>query len=486
MGDLTAGPAWSGWGADLQNSRFQPAKEAGLTANKVYRLNLKWAFGIPDAKSVIGQPMIAGGRVYISGDNHKIYSLDALTGCTYWSFTAEADTRNSPTIGPAPGRPGRSVLYFGDLKGKVYALDAANGEVLWKTSVDLHPRARITASPKLYEDRLYVGVSSLEEVGSSGPDYECCTFRGSVAALDIATGHEVWRTSVIPETLRPTRKNSAGTQLWGPAGGGVWNSPTIDVKRHVLYVGTGDAYTEPAGKYTDAILALDLDSGKIQWSVQDLGRDAWLVGCDVTPKPENCPKDLGPDYDFGASPILRDLPDGRSVLLAAQKSGMVWAHDPDRKGAVLWKVQTAEKPPAASGQLVWGGAADDQYAYFGLASGGVVALSLTTGERQWYASLPTAPGRKRGHEAALTVIPGLVFSNGWDGHVRAISSSDGRVLWGFDTMTPFDTVNEVEAKGGSMGGPGPVVAGGMLFVGSGYVGVQNGVPGNVLLAFSEK
>jgi polyvinyl alcohol dehydrogenase (cytochrome) len=483
-GDLTAGPAWSGWGVDIQNSRFQPAKDAGLSPDQVPRLKLKWAFGIPGAKAVIGQPVIAGGRVYISGDNSKIYSLDAATGCLYWSFTAQADTRNSPTIGPAPGRPGRSSLYFGDMRGNLYAVDAANGELLWKTSADPHPKKRITASPKLYEGRLYIGVSSFEEVGSADPDYPCCTFRGSVIALDAATGKQIWKTFIIPEAAKPTRKNSKGTQLWGPAGGGVWNSPTIDVKRHALYVGTGDAYTDPAPKNTDAVMALDLKTGRILWSVQDLGSDAWIVGCGAAPRPENCPKDLGPDYDFGASPILRDLPNGHSVLIAAQKSGMVWAHDPDHKGAVLWKMQTAEKDPPATGQLVWGGAADDQNAFFGLASGGVVALSLAAGERKWYAPLDTPSGRKRGHESALSLIPGVAFSDGWDGHIRALSTSDGRIMWDYDTVQPFKTVNGVEAKGGSMGGPGPVVAGGMLLVGSGFIGVQSGLPGNVLLAFT--
>src|SRR5690348_429230 len=215
-GDPAAGPAWSGWGVDIQNSRFQTAHDAGLTADQAAHLKLKWAFGIPDAKAVIGQPMIAGGRVYISGDNGKIYSLDAATGCEYWSFRAETDTRNSPTIGPATGSTARSVLYFADLKANVYALNAANGELLWKANVETHPRARITASPKLYEGRLYVGVSSAEEVGSTRPDYQCCTFRGSVVALDAATGSQVWKTYIIPEEPKPTHKNSAGTQLWGP------------------------------------------------------------------------------------------------------------------------------------------------------------------------------------------------------------------------------------------------------------------------------
>ncbi len=483
LGDLSAAPAWNGWGADLQNTRFQPAKDAGLTADHVPALKLKWAFGIPDAKSVIGQPTVAGGRVFISGDTGTIYSLDFATGCQHWSFKAEADIRNAATVAPVPGRPGRNSLYFGDLKGNLYSVDAANGELLWKVAADTHPKARISSSPKLYEGRLYVGVSSLEEVGSSDPGYQCCTFRGSVVALDAATGKQIWKTYTISEPAKPTRKNSKGTQLWGPAGGGVWNSPTIDPKRHALYVGTGDAYTEPAAKGTDSILALDLNTGKVLWSVQDLGGDAWLVGCDATPRPENCPKNLGPDFDFGASPILRDLPNGHSILVAGQKSGLVWGHDPDRKGAVVWKVNTADKKPSFAGQIVWGGAADDDAAYFGLSSGGVIAIRLADGTRKWFAPLQPAAGRAAGRESALSVIPGVVFATGWDGVVHALAASDGHVLWQYDTVKPFETVNGVAGKGGSMGVPGPTIAGGVLFIPSGFPGIQNGTPGNVLLAF---
>lgn len=484
LGDPGATPAWNGWGVDVQNTRFQPAKDAGLTADQVSGLKLKWAFGIPDAKSMIGQPTIVGGRVFISGDTGTVYSVDAATGCLHWLFKAEADVRNAPTVALVPGRPSRSSLYFGDLKGNVYSVDAGNGELLWKVAADAHPKARVTASPKFHDGRLYIGVSSFEEVGSANPDYPCCTFRGSVVALDAATGKRIWKTYTIAEAAKPTHKNSKGTQLWGPAGGGVWNSPTIDVRRHALYVGTGDAYTDPAAKNTDSIMALDLNTGKILWSVQDLNSDAWIVGCDAKPYPENCPKNLGPDFDFGSSPILKDLPNGHSVLVAGQKSGLVWAHDPDRKGAVVWKTDTTTKKPGAAGQIVWGGAADDQNAYFGLSSGGVVALQLSDGTRKWFAPLEPAAGRAAGRESALSVIPGVVFSSGWDGVMHALSAVDGHVLWEYDTAKPFETVNKVAAKGGSMGGPGPTVAGGMLFVGSGFPGVQKGMPGNVLLAFS--
>ncbi len=267
----------------------------------------------------------------------------------------------------------------------------------------------------------------------------------------------------------------------------MWNSPTIDPKRKALYIGTGDAYTSPAAKSSDGLMALDLATGKVLWSVQDTAADAWLVGCpaDVTKRPENCPKDLGPDYDFGSSPILKNLPGGKSILIAGQKSGLVWAHDPDRKGAVVWKAPTSSTVAGPGGQIVWGGTADDQNAYFGLHSGGIVALQLSNGERRWFTPLAPAPAVSKypGQDGAVSSIPGAVFSGGWDGVLRALSTSGGRVLWEFNTVQEYKTVNGVAAKGGSMGAAGPTVAGGMLFAGSGYPGVAGGMGGNVLLAF---
>jgi polyvinyl alcohol dehydrogenase (cytochrome) len=269
----------------------------------------------------------------------------------------------------------------------------------------------------------------------------------------------------------------------------VWNSPTIDPKRHALYIGTGDGYSEPADKGTDAIMAMDLDSGRILWSVQDLEADAWVVGCVPENTPENCPRNLGPDYDYGSSPILKTLAGGRDILVSGQKSGIVWGHDPDKNGAVVWKRDVTRSKPAASGEIVWGGAADAQSAYFGLNSGGLVSIQLATGERQWFTPLEPAAGmeRHRGHSAALTAIPGVVFSAAFDGVLRAVAAATGKVIWQYNTAQDYKTtVNGVAAKGGSMGAPGPTVAGGMLFVGSGYPGVRNGVPGNAMLAFAAR
>ena len=482
--DFSTSPLFNGWGVDGTNARFQPAKAADLTPNQVPQLKLKWAFGFPAAEKMWGQPAIAAGRVFIGVDTGAVYSLDAASGCVYWSFQAEAGVRTAINIAPVKG-PGatRHAIYFGDVKANVYALDAATGKQFWKAKVEDHPVARITGAPTLYRGRLYVPVSSSEERAAGyGNNYPCCTFRGSIVALDAGTGKQIWKTYIIPEEPKPVGKTSQGITIWAPSGGAVWNSPTIDAKNHALYVGTGDAYNHPAAKTTDAIVALDMNTGKMLWSVQDTPNDAWLAGCGPQSTIENCPKDMGPDYDFGASPILRTLPDGHRILVAGQKSGMVWAHDPDRQGAVVWTAQLVDK--LALGMITFGGAADQQTAYFGLRTSAIAAVELTTGKKKW--STPIEPPQTqgpRGETAAVTAIPGVVFSGGWDGVLRAFDTGDGRLLWQYNTLHDFTTVNGEAAKGGSMGGPGPVIAGGMVFVGSGYV-FPAGTPGNVLLAFS--
>jgi polyvinyl alcohol dehydrogenase (cytochrome) len=481
--DPASTPAWNGWGADLSNSRFQSAEAAQLTAAQVPRLKLKWAFGLLGAKQVFGEPVVFAGRVFFSADTGAVYSLNADTGCTYWTFQADAGVRSAVVISAAKPSP---IAYFGDLKANVYALDAAKGTLLWKVRVDDHPTAHVTGGTQVFEDRVYVPVASGEEGTSSSPDYPCCSFRGSVVALEAATGKQLWKTWTIADAAKIVSKNANGVSRWAPAGGGIWSAPTIDPKRRALYVGTGDAYTTPAPKNTDAIMALDLDSGKILWSVQATKNDAWVVGC-LSPKPlENCPKGFGPDQDFGSPPILRDLPGGRTLLIAGQKSGNVWAYDPDQHGAVVWRTALVNNTKEFGGKIVWGGAADDRSAYFGLDTGGVAAVDIRTGERKWLTPLAPAEGREKhpSHTGPIAAIPGIVFSGGFDGVLRALSASDGKVVWQFDTLHEFQTVNGVAAKGGSIGSAGPVVAGGMLFVPSGFVGVTNSMPGNALLVFA--
>ena len=493
MGDIATQPMWNGWGVDpTSNARFQPASSAGLTAAQVPSLKLKWAFGLPLADEAHSQPTIVAGRVFLGSDAGTVYSLDAATGCVYWSFQTDGAMRVSVSVAPVKG-PGatRYAAYFGDQKANMYGLDAESGKLLWRVKVDDHPVAQITGAPTLYEGRLYVPMASAEErTAGLGMTYPCCTFRGSLTALDAATGKQIWKTYIIPDPPRPAAKGHKGVQHYAPAGGAVWEAPTIDAQRHVLYIGTGDAYTDPAPRTTDAVMALDMASGKVVWSVQDTQDDAWLSGCggggadNPNGISENCPKPLGPDFDFGASMILRTLPDGHRVLVAPQKSGMVWAHDPDQQGKLLWKAQLVDK--LALGMITFGGAADDQNAYFGLRSGGIAAVSLKTGEKKWFTPLPGQhPGAPNlGQTAALTVIPGVVFSGGWDGVLRALSTDNGREIWEINTARDYKTVNGVKANGGSMASAGPTVVNGTLFVGSGYLFGAAGIAGNALLAFS--
>jgi polyvinyl alcohol dehydrogenase (cytochrome) len=396
----------------------------------------------------------------------------------------------------------RFAAFFGDSSAVVYAVDASTGTLLWKTKVDDHLAARITGSPAFHHGRLYVPVASLEEGSATMANYECCRFRGSVVALDGATGKQLWKTYTVAEAARPTKKNKRGTQQWGPSGAPIWTAPTIDAVRNALYVTTGDNYSDPPTATSDAFLAMDLDSGKVLWSRQMTSSDAYNVACRL-PDTTNCPDSKGPDFDFGSSPILVALPNGKRALIAGQKSGIVHAIDPDRDGQVLWQVRVGKG--GIHGGIQWGSAADHSNVYVALsdagiiaipstlgteadpkAGGGMFALSLEKGERVWFSPPSVCGERKRcspAQSAAVTAIPGVAFSGSVDGHLRAYSAKDGAIVWDFDTVGEYKTVNGVPGRGGSLDGPGPAISGGMIFVNSGYA-IWGGMPGNVLLAFS--
>jgi polyvinyl alcohol dehydrogenase (cytochrome) len=479
--DPAKSPEWNGWGVDVHNTRFQDAKAAGITAEQVPNLKLKWAFGFPLGVSAFGQPSVAAGRVFVGSDIGYLYSLDMHTGCVYWSYQTKAAVRTAVAIGRVrSGGSTRYAVYAGDMQANVYAIDAQSGALLWTTKAEDHFSARITAAPTLYQGRLYVPVSTSEGFSASTLDYPCCTFRGSVVALDAATGARIWKAYTISEP-KPTKKNSIGTQLYAPSGVAVWNSPTVDAKRRTIYFGTGDSATEPAPDTSDSILAVDLDTGKLKWHFQAEPNDATLGGC-FAKKTENCPDNPGPDWDFGASPVLKTLAGGRDLLLAPNKSGIVFALDPDRKGAVVWKTDIAEKAGTRNTNLVWGGAADQRNFYVGLTTGAIAALQIATGEKLWTTRL-AEPGSRVSYAAASSAIPGVVFIGGTDGKIHALSTANGRDLWSYETAHDFTTVNQVPAHGGSIGSIGPTIAGGMLFIGSGY-SVTAGIPGNVLLAFA--
>jgi polyvinyl alcohol dehydrogenase (cytochrome) len=329
-----------------------------------------------------------------------------------------------------------------------------------------------------------VPAASGEELGSQQPKYECCKFRGSMSALNAKTGKVIWKTYTVPDPAAPYKKTADGVQLYGPAGAGIWSAPMIDEKRKRIYAGTGNSYTGVDIHTSDSIVAFDLDSGALLWANQVTPGDNWIPGC---PRAATCPENPGDDYDFGSSPILRTV-NGKQVLVATQKSGMVYGLDPDDRGKIIWKTRIGQGTGLMGG-IAWGAALDEQNVYaavsdINLPNGtpGLYALKIATGEKAWSTPAPKGAGNPA-QASAVSAMPGVVFSASFGGHLRGYSSKTGEIVWDFDAVKPYDTVNGVAAKGGSFNGAGPAISHGMVFVANGY-GFAGGTAGNVLLAFS--
>jgi len=489
---------WNGWSPSPANTRYQPA--GGITKDQVARLKLKWAYGFAGDVTAFAEPTVLNGTIFVGSAGGVVQALEAKTGCLHWTFQANGPVR-SAIVAVANGSD--YSLLFGDQIGWFYALAAKTGRLLRKHRLDEHEGTRLTGSPAAYEGVVFVGAASWEETRSIEPHYACCTFRGSVTALRVADGSQVWKTYTI-DPPKKTRVNSAGTQQWGPSGAPVWSAPTMDVKRGVIYLTTGDNYSSPSTATSDAVMALDIATGKIRWFQQTTPNDAYTSAC--RNRGPNCPEEDGPDYDFGSSALLLSLPGGKEILVAGQKSGVVYGLDPDQKGKILWQTRVGQG--GRNGGVQWGMASDGQAVFAAVSDlagvlnsggtvggarfdpakgGGLTALRPADGGKIWFAAPhpcdPPRPGCSPAQSQAVTAIPGAVFSGSVDGHLRAFAAEDGKVLWDFDTAKSYSTVNGVEARGGSLDGAGPVIAGEMLFVNSGYPR-NGGMPGNVLLALA--
>jgi polyvinyl alcohol dehydrogenase (cytochrome) len=491
-------PLSKGWGGSLDNNRYAGADVTGLDGEAVRNLELKWAVAFPNALRARSQPGIAGGSLFVGSQDGTVYALNAKSGCVRWTFRATAEVRTAIVVSPweAGDENARPTIFFGDLLARAYAVDARTGELRWSVKVDDHPNATITGSPVLADDKLLVPISSLEVTSAADPAYPCCTFRGAVMALDADDGRVLWKQHTIDDAPEKVGETSAGTDILAPSGAPIWNTPSVDPDAGLLYVGTGENYSSPADGNSDAIIAMDLETGKKQWVFQATAGDAWNVACMMPDARQNCPEEDGPDYDFGASTMLVKTEKG-TVLVAGQKSGEAFGLNP-ATGELLWRNRLGRGGIQAG--IHFGMAAKDGIVYVPIsdfddgqehdlpARPGVFAVDAMTGEELWYRAHEDRCGDREfcnpGISAPATVTDAAVFAGGMDGLLRAYDPDSGEVIWRHDTSSPVTALGGTAAHGGSIGGSaGPVVYDGMVYQTSGY-GIYFHMPGNVLLAFA--
>lgn len=502
------------WAIGEHNNRLQTAELAGITKSNVSKLKLKWAFGFNKVTNMRNQPVYTEDALYVGSKSGHVLALDPNSGCVKWQAQTASGVRSSIVLGEYQGQ---RALFFADELANVYALAATDGKKLWKTNVGLFPTSIVTGTPYYHKGRLLVPISSYEVAAAGMPGYPCCRSHGAVLSLNAETGETQWAWHAT-EQAKMIGKTSQGVPMFGPSGAVVWTSPTVDEQRGLVYFGTGENTSKPATDTSDAVVALDLNSGQLKWKFQALENDVWNAAC--LNGGEACPKDAGPDFDFGASIILSQMPNGKPVILAGQKSGEVFALDPDNKGELLWRNRLSMG--TTNGGIHWGMVQYKDQVFVPLADPerkikgytpkpGLYALDIVSGKVNWAQPVSRecafdynfAPkigleqvrnGKKRslqdryacswyyGLSAAPTAVPGIVFAAGLDGKLRAYDMDNGEILWRTNTATSFKTVNGLDAHGGAIDVDGPVIGNGMLFINSGY-SMFGQLPGNVLLAY---
>jgi polyvinyl alcohol dehydrogenase (cytochrome) len=499
------------WGLGGSNARH--ATGVTISSENVGRLELQWSLALPAVTSMRSQPVIAGDTVFLGSKGTHLLALDRHSGCVRWSFQAEAPIHSALTLDRTPD--GVDTLFFADEMAMVYAVDATKGRARWQERVKWFPTSIISGPISYYAGRLYVPISSFEVAAAGLPTHECCRSHGGIAALDASSGAALWRFDTTPHAAK-TVVNRDGVQMWGPSGAVVWNAPTIDAKRGTLYFGTGQNISSPATDTSDAVIALDLETGAKRWVFQALANDAWNAAC--LAGGASCPKENGPDFDFGAAVVLLERKDG-DLLLAGQKSGEVFALDPERNGKLVWRHRVGSG--SSNGGVHHGMASDGQRVYVPVADPerklegyvpkpGVYALDVEDGRLLW--SHPVTRGCQfdpadaplvglaemvkgragrspwpecsyyYGQSAAAVVANGVVYAGALDGKLRMLDAESGRLLRVIETNRAWTGSNGVEGHGGAIDVGGALVDGDQLFVLSGY-GMFGQMPGNMLLVY---
>jgi polyvinyl alcohol dehydrogenase (cytochrome) len=488
-GQLSTG---NNWGIQPSNMRDITADMGGITTSNVATLKTKWAIAMPGATRVRSQPTVAGGLIFVGSHSGKVYALDQGTGCEAWAFQASGEVRTGITIDESGET---TLLYFGDVLANVYGINAATGTLVWKIRADDHPNATITGTPTPYEGNLYIPVSALEVSLAANPRYECCTFRGSVVSVNNQTGTVNWKTYTIKDAPSVSGKNPIGTNIIGPSGAIVWNSPSIDTVNKQLFIGTGENMSAPASLTSDSMIAMDLKTGQINWVYQATKNDVWNGACD-TDSPENCPIENGPDFDFGGATLVINTSKHGRLVVAGQKSGFVHAVKP-KTGELVWSKRIGRGGIqggihfgiAAKGETLFIPISDmaDGRTYPNPDKPGMNAVDANTGEILWTALHENGCGDRSychpGISQVVTVVGDLVLGGAMDGVIRAYSIKSGEVAWQLDTTAKdYPSITGAIAQGGSMGGAaGPIASGGMLLISSGY-GLYNHMPGNLFMA----
>jgi len=494
---LAKAPVLDGWGFDAGNSHAIPDTYAGINRKNVGSLKVKWVMAYPGAVRARSQPLVVGDTLFVGSQSGTVYALDLESGCARWTFEASAEIKVGILIEPwdTSDDAADPLVFFGDLIGNQYGVKARTGELVWQQKMDAHPSTTLSGTSVLVDDILLVPTSSLEEGAASDPTYPCCTFRGSLVALDAKTGKEKYRTTFIPESIE-RGVNASGARQFGPSGVPLWTVPVVDEVRGQVYVASGDNYSSPATANSDSVMAIGLDKGGVRWVYQATADDAWNGSCDEKIQ-HNCPEEDGPDVDFGSSPVLAKGADGKDYVLAADKAGEVFAIDPE-SGDLRWKKRVGRG--GVVGGILFGMAAKDGVLYVPVTDvpdgrtydippqPGLYALDIATGEYVWRAPSEDTPCNGRtacypGYQTVPSVTSELVFAGSNDGYLRAYDRLTGEVLWQADTAREFETVSGEIARGGSIGGSAsPLAVRGKLITNSGYA-FAGKMAGGVLIVY---
>jgi len=483
------------WGLDFRSTRLQPVEGTSITAANVGQLHLKWIYGL-STDEPRSYPLVTEDTIFIGDSGNGVVALDRQSGCTRWTFKHEGQ------IGSAilhEEKNGIATLFFTDRTEGVFALNASDGTLRWKRSPPGdNPVPLLSGTPLVHDGTMFVPLSSFEVGLAANPFYGCCTTSGGMAAIKTSNGDGLWFRRTIPTQPHVTGRHYLFVENQAPSGAPAWAAPTLDTNGGILYFGSGQNYSRPTTNTSDSIFALNARDGSVRWIHQFTSGDAYNTSCDLSEGHPNCPKPMGPDLDFGAPPILAHTLDGRELLIAGEKSGAVYALDPN-DGAIVWTYRAGRG--GALGGVHWGMAVDETQGLLfvpvsdivaghltgkGEARPGLFALDLASGALRWsHLRKARCPDRNcsPGLSAAIVAGPDLVFAGSLDGKLEAVDSRNGKLLWTYDSWQDYpSTVNAKPAKGGAFDAHGPMLAGNQLIVSSGY-GSFYQRSGNALLVF---